>query len=59
LPVDEGRPEEEEELTPAEAGAEGGRPVVRIENIVATVILENSLRPKRWWCAGVCWFEGI
>ena len=43
MPVDEGRPEEEEELTPAEAGAEGGRPVVRIENIVATVILENAL----------------
>ncbi|NAZ31564.1 MAG: TATA-box-binding protein, partial [Acidilobus sp.] len=30
-------------MTPAEAGAEGGRPVVRIENIVATVILENTL----------------
>ena len=30
MPVDEGGPEEEEELTPAEAGAEGGRPVVRI-----------------------------
>ncbi|MFP3285810.1 MAG: TATA-box-binding protein [Acidilobus sp.] len=43
MPVDEGRPEEEEELTPAETGAEGGRPVVRIENIVATVILENAL----------------
>jgi transcription initiation factor TFIID TATA-box-binding protein len=43
LSVDEGRPEEEEELTPTEAGAEGGRPVVRIENIVATVILENTL----------------
>ncbi|MCG2881335.1 MAG: TATA-box-binding protein [Acidilobus sp.] len=43
MSVDEGRPEEEEELTPTEAGAEGGRPVVRIENIVATVILENTL----------------